>query len=145
MAFMRFPLPAGGQNLPEGFRYTPAAKVDRSGIVRAFYDIGPQPPQGSPERSAAAFLRQNRVALGIQDVAAHLRTESIVRVAGGSHVRFTQMCGGLPVYRGDVIVSTNEAGVVSMDQNRLRPADESEREKSAGRVNALFFVFVALA
>jgi hypothetical protein len=126
-AFLRVTAPAGvhdatGQrvNTPDDSRYTASRRIDAAGVVRAWYNVNAPSTQGAPEDVARAFLRAHRDALGMVDVDASVRTEQIQSAPGGWHVRFLQQYRGVPVFRGDIVVSANSENRVGMVVNNMR-------------------------
>jgi zinc metalloprotease ZmpB len=89
-------------------------RVDRQGKTRALYRVASAKYPGTPEQAARAFLGERISLLKIQTAALDLRTEQIQNVPGGVHVRFRQHFNGIPVYRGDVVVSLNARNEVGM-------------------------------
>ena len=90
---------------------TPLATMRNSaGQVTRMYDIQAPNYQGTPDVVAKSFLRDNSALFGLAvddlDLAATKTTPS------GTHVRFQQTIGGIPVYRADVMVNLNRSGAV---------------------------------
>ena len=107
-------------NTPDGSRYTASKRIDSSGVVRAWYNVAAPPMTGSPEDVARAFLQSHGEALNISSLTSSLHTDRVESVAGGWHVRFTQHYEGIPVFRGDVVVSGNQNNQVGMVINNFR-------------------------
>jgi hypothetical protein len=64
--------------------------------------------------AARAFLSDHESHLRLGGGGTELVTRSVDAVPGGSHVRFRQIVQGIPVYRGDVVVSLDAENRVSM-------------------------------
>ncbi len=92
-----------------------------TGEVRALYRIKSRRFSGSAEDAAWQFLAEQHSRLRIESDAASLETRRVIRVPGGSHVRFAQTYHGIPVYRSEVVVSVNEANEVGMMVSSSRP------------------------
>ena len=101
--------------------YTARSKVDQSGLHRALYNVRSAPYAGTPEQAARSFLNENRGLLRIQSTDAELLADRVDAVPGGTHVRFIQTVGQIPVYRGDVVVSLDAENRVGMVVNNSHP------------------------
>jgi zinc metalloprotease ZmpB len=108
---------SGGSSL---FHYSATTKTDQSGTPRSLYAVNSRRFPGTPEQAAKAFLQEHKSLMKTQGAAGTLTTERILTVPGGSHVRFSQMYNGIPVYHGDVVVSLNDANEVGMVVNNAR-------------------------
>jgi hypothetical protein len=82
--------------------------------------ISTQAVQGDPETIARTFLHQHRILLRISDGAGDLRLDAQLRTPAGTQVRFTQMHETIPVFRGEVTVTTTDQGTVTMVVNNHR-------------------------
>ncbi|MEK9136837.1 MAG: PepSY domain-containing protein, partial [Bacteroidota bacterium] len=109
-------------NSPDSSILSSNTRTDARGVVRASYNINSNPIAGSAEQIARTYLQQNGDAFQILNPAASLRTDQVQSVAGSSHVRFTQTYEGIPIFRGDVVVSINDANQVSMVINNAKTA-----------------------
>ena len=105
VAGMQLPAVAGEG---AGVQYTGSLKLDSRGYVRSMYNLSVAGGERSAADAGRAFLNKHARSLGIDDPASTLREDRIDRVPGGSHVRFTQVHRGLPVYGARVVVSTDE-------------------------------------
>ena len=101
-------------NVPDNSHTTMRARVDAHGTVRAMYNINFQSRESSPERAAREFLLSMTDGFRITSPGTSLRTDDVQQVISGSHVRFTQTYQGIPVFRGDVVVSLDAANSVTM-------------------------------
>jgi len=108
------------QGSSTAFRHSATMKTDQSGTPRALYNVPSRRIPGTPEQAARTFLQEHGSLLKSQSIAGTLIAERIHKVPGGSHVRFTQMYNGIPVYHGDVVVSLNDANEVGMVINNSR-------------------------
>ena len=86
------------------------------------YNINSRVSGSSADQIARTFLRDNSDGFQFSDIATSLRTDDVQTIAGSSHVRFTQTYDGIPVFRGDVVVSINSASEVSMVINNSKSA-----------------------
>jgi Zn-dependent metalloprotease len=107
-------------NRPDQSRYSDGMRIDQKGIPRAIYDARFKGNPASPEQSALAFLAQNASLLRLTNPLTNLRTDGVQHVPGGSHVRFTQMYKGIPVFEGDIVVSADQNGDVNMVVNNFK-------------------------
>ncbi|MCZ6776015.1 MAG: T9SS type A sorting domain-containing protein [Ignavibacteria bacterium] len=107
-------------NKPDNSSYTPTMRIDTASVARALYNINYRKIEGSPEQVARVFIQENSDLLKISGGPSTLETERIQTTPGGSHVRFTQMYHRIPVFRGDVVVSTNENNEVRMLINNFK-------------------------
>jgi Zn-dependent metalloprotease len=128
--------PALAKKAPEGanpkFRPTPALEArpggmplssiydEETGTVTRMYQIKAR-YAGTPEEAAKAFLADNTALFGFQAKASDLEVVSVKESPSGTHVRFQQTVGGIPVYRGDVLVNLNRQGEISSVSNDYRP------------------------
>jgi hypothetical protein len=109
-------------NTPDHSRTSAHVRVDASGTVRAMYNLTASAAGTTPEEIARTFLQTNRDAFHISNETASLRTDEVRSIPGGSHVRFTQSFSGIPVFRGDIIVSINGNNQVTMVVNNSKGA-----------------------
>jgi hypothetical protein len=93
---------------------------DILGTARVLSGISTQAVQGDPETVARNFLQQHHTLLKISDTAGDLRLDAQLRTPAGTQVRFTQMYETIPVFRGDVTVTTTDQGRVTMVVNNHR-------------------------
>ncbi|HSQ74146.1 MAG TPA: hypothetical protein VLT13_01225, partial [Bacteroidota bacterium] len=104
-----------------GVQYTGSLKLDSRGYVRSMYNLSVAGGGQSAADGGRTFLRKHARSLGIDDPAASLKEDRVDRVPGGSHVRFSQMHRGMPVYGARVVVSTDERGDIRMVLNNTVP------------------------
>jgi zinc metalloprotease ZmpB len=109
-------------NTPDASQTTTKFRVDGHGVVRAMYDVHANVSGTSAEQIACTFLQEQSDALQLSDIANSLRTDGVNILAGSSHVRFSQTYHGIPVFRGDVVVSINDAKEVNMVINNFKNA-----------------------
>lgn len=122
----------------------PTGRFGKDG-VRALYGIASRPFQGSAENAAREFLAERKSPLRIESVSASLKTRAVVKVPGGSHVRFSQMYHGIPVHRGEIVVSVNETNQVGMLVSTTRPDIRlTSLTPAFGQEKALHFARAAL-
>ncbi|MBM2841439.1 MAG: Por secretion system C-terminal sorting protein, partial [Bacteroidetes bacterium] len=76
----------------------------------------------TPEQIARTFLQENSDAFQLFGSTSSLITDDVQTVLGNSHVRFIQTYEGIPVFRGDVVVSINTNNEVSMAINNSKSA-----------------------
>jgi len=107
-------------NRPDNSRYSASKRIDAAGVVRAWYNVAAPAMQGTPEDVARAFLRTSGDALAMTNTDATLTTEQVQSVPGGWHVRFTQHYEGIPVFRSDVVISSNSDNQLGMVINNFR-------------------------
>ncbi len=107
-------------NTPDDSRTTAHARIDAHGIVRAMYNIRTRATGTTPEEIARNFLQTNGDAFHISNTTMSLRAGAVQTIPGGSHVRFTQTLDDVPVFRGDVVVSINTTGQVTMVVNNFK-------------------------
>lgn len=100
--------------------YRASTAVDEKGIIRSMYNLESRAYAGTPEHVARAFLAEHSDHFGIEHNESMLRLDRVQSVAGGYHVRFTQVHDGIPVFRGDVVVSAKDANRVSFVINNFR-------------------------
>jgi hypothetical protein len=86
------------------------------------YNVNSRSTGTSAEQIARTFLQANNEAFQLTNITTSLRTDAVQKISGGSHVRFAQTYNGVPVFRGDVVVSINDANEVSMVINNFRSA-----------------------
>ena len=96
-----------------------------TGSLRRYYrrTIAATPNKTAlPAVTAAGFLAANASRLGLDParVATDLQLVSEKRSLSGIHFRYQQMLGGVPVYRGDLVLKIANDGEVSSVQNNLR-------------------------
>jgi len=99
---------------------TTAKRLDTTGTPRALYNIESRPYSGDAETAARTFLQEHARTLRLDPSPQHLRTTRVHLVQGGTHIRFTQQHEGIPVYRGDVVVSMNDRNEIGMVINNSR-------------------------
>jgi hypothetical protein len=104
-----------------GVHYAGSMKLDNQGYVRSMYNLSVGTDQQDVAAAGRAFLAAHARALGIADPNLSLKEERIDRVPGGSHVRFSQMHRGIPVYGSQIIVSSNTRGEIRMVTNNSVP------------------------
>ena len=102
-------------------QYTGSLKVDGQGKLRAMYNLSVASGHQNIETAARTFLTSHSSSLGIQDAGSALSAERIDLIPGGSHVRFSQMHRGIPVYGGRVVVSLNARNEIGMIVNTAIP------------------------
>jgi len=85
-----------------------AWRCERTGSLQAAYHLNEGPFDGGAEAAARAFLAAWAERLGIVDPAAR-RLERVSEEPGGWQVRFLQTAGGVPVWRGDLVVALDPA------------------------------------
>lgn len=105
-------------NTPDNSVYTGTTRLDRDGFPSALYNLSSPPFNGTAENAARQYLENHRVMLGVES--STLLTESVIQIPGGAHVRFLQHVNGVPVYRGDLVVSLNESNQVGMIINNFK-------------------------
>jgi Zn-dependent metalloprotease len=109
-------------NTPDNSQITAQRRVDAEGVVRAMYNINSQAAGATPEQIARTFLQENSDAFQLSGPGTSLLTDNVQTVLGSSHIRFTQTYQGIPVFRGDVVVSVNGNSEVSMVINNSKDA-----------------------
>lgn len=98
-----------------------------SGVLRRWWLRTPASPTSRalvPAKQAAEdFLRQHATELGLDEVTPldGLAMQYEKASPSGTHLRWNQTVGGVPVYRAEVVVKVNLAGQVSSLQNNLVP------------------------
>ena len=97
-----------------------SSRVDQRGKMRALYHVASRRFPGTPEEAARAFLQEKRSLLKTEEQTSNLKADRVLRVPGGSHVRFVQHYRGIPVYRGDVVVSLNANNEIGMITTNAR-------------------------
>jgi hypothetical protein len=107
-------------NMPDNSQVTMETRIDANGTVRAMYNINSRSTDRSAELIARTFLLENSDAFQLTNVTTSLRIENVQRVPGSSHVRFAQTYNGIPVFRGDVVVSITKVNEVSMVINNFK-------------------------
>jgi len=107
-------------NRPDNSQYTRTMRIDARDTPRALYNLSYGKPGSSTEQVARAFIQENAALLHIGGMASALHTESMQTVPGGSHIRFSQVYGGVPVYGADIVVSTNERNEIGMVINNFK-------------------------
>ena len=84
-----------------------------TGAVVAMGNLRYAVDAGTPEQMARQFLVEHASALGLRDAqASDLRLHAVRRGLSGTTVRFHQVVGDLPVYRGELAVTYNHEGEV---------------------------------
>ncbi len=68
------------------------------------------PYAGSAEQVARAYLADNAGRFALARGGSDLVLDAVQVVPGGSHVRFVQSIGGVPIYRADMVVSLDASG-----------------------------------
>jgi hypothetical protein len=106
-------------NPSEKVQATQHSRVDAHGSVRALYNVGARVEGATLEQIAKNYLNAHKTDLAIP-TSTNFRTDRIQTLAGSSHVRFMQTVKGIPVFRGDVVVSLNSANEVSMVLNNSK-------------------------
>ena len=115
---------------PPSFHHSSTLKTDLTGTPRAIYRVqSPQYP-GTPDAAARTFLTERRDLLEVESASSALMTRSVETIPGGTHVRFQQIAFGIPVYRGEVVVSLNERNQVTLVISNVR-ADAGTEGKAA--------------
>lgn len=99
---------------------TSAKRLDITGTPRALYNVGSRPYSGDAETAARTFLQEHARTLRLDPSPQQLHTMRVNLVLGGAHIRFTQQYAGIPVYRGDVVVSMNDRNEIGMVINNWR-------------------------
>jgi hypothetical protein len=97
-----------------------SGRVDQRGRMRAIYHVASRRFPGTPEEAARAFLQEKRSLLKTEAETSTLKADRVLRVPGGSHVRFVQQYRGIPVYHGDVVVSLNANNEIGMITTNAR-------------------------
>ncbi len=109
-------------NTPDNSWVTSKNRVDGNGVVRAMYNINSRTTGATPEQIARTFLQANGHAFHLTGMTTTLQTNEIQTVQGSSHVRFNQTYEGVPVFRGDVVVSISNDNEISMVTNNFKDA-----------------------
>lgn len=107
-------------NVPDASRVFSHKRVDRTGVTRAIYNIKAPAVGTTREQQAMSFLQSNAAELHLTNPSSSLRADNVQDVPGGSHVRLTQMFEGVPVFRGDVVVSMNGNDEITMVINNFK-------------------------
>jgi zinc metalloprotease ZmpB len=68
------------------------------------------PYAGSAEQVARAYLADRSSRFALARGSSDLVLDAVQVVPGGSHVRFVQSIGGVPIYRADMVVSLDASG-----------------------------------
>jgi subtilisin-like proprotein convertase family protein len=97
-----------------------------SGLLREYYlrQPGSAPSKaGSAGSKARDFLVERATVLGLDPrrIDADLRLVSEKSSPSGTHFRWEQVVGGVPVYHSDIVIKVSRLGEVSSVQNNLRP------------------------
>jgi len=92
----------------------------RTGHVRALYRLDLRVAPGSPEAMAREALAALATDLRLSAMPGSLVLRSIADSPGAHHVRFEQVVSGVPVFRGEIVVSIGKAtGRVSTVQSNI--------------------------
>ena len=92
-----------------------------TGIPLAIYRANYGPLTGSPREMAEQFLRENHRLFKIKPDLSEFELTAVQESPAGHHVRFHQVYRGVPVYRGELVVSLNRKGWVTMVTNNFWP------------------------
>ena len=95
-------------------------RLDADGTPRALSQVFSRVYAGTPEQAAREFLAEQAEYLRLGAGATTLATEAVITAPGGMHVRFQQLYAGIPVYRGDIVVSLNGRNQVGMVLSNAR-------------------------
>jgi len=130
-----------GQN---ALQYTGSLKLDGQGKLRSMYNLSVDAGQHTTEAAARTFLTSHAASLGIQDAASALSAERVDLIPGGSHVRFSQMHRGIPVYGGRIVVSLNARNEIGMVVNSTVPDIEVASAAAIDNLRAIMIARDAL-
>lgn len=98
------------------------------------------PTSATPPRAIAErFLADHAAELGLAGgrIDESLSFESAKDSPSGSHFRWQQIAGGVPVYRSEIVVKVSKLGQVSSVQNNLKPGLSLATVPSIGREQAI--------
>jgi Zn-dependent metalloprotease len=96
-------------------------QVDEKGGVRAMWNIGYGPVQGSSSEIAKSFLHSQSPKFKMTDDLSDLEEKTVQKSPAGTHVRFVQKVGSVPVYNSDVVISISENNIVNFVVNNYKP------------------------
>ena len=88
-----------------------------TGVPRAIYQANYAVTPGDPVTMAMEYLRNHAEVLGLKPDLSDLAPLATRETPGGFHVRFTQHCADLPVFRGEVTVTIDRNNVVTFVAN----------------------------
>jgi zinc metalloprotease ZmpB len=95
-------------------RATMESRVDAQGRVRARYNVSAKMQGNTAEQAARNYLNAHTQDFAPAGGTSALRTANVQVLAGTSHVRFQQTVEGIPVFRGDVVVSLRSDNTVTI-------------------------------
>jgi Zn-dependent metalloprotease len=95
-------------------------QVDKKGNVRAMWNVGYVAVSGSSGEVAKSFLHSQSQKFMMKDDLSDLEEKIVQKSPAGTHVRFVQKVGNVPVYNSDVVVSISKNNIVNFVVNNYK-------------------------
>ncbi|HEX9658434.1 MAG TPA: FlgD immunoglobulin-like domain containing protein [Bacteroidota bacterium] len=111
---------AGSQSSLKSLSATVQVREDgrfEEGVPRALYNVGYKLRGATTEQTADAFMSTLRTRTGIENTSITFSRTKTTKAPGGTHFRYTQKYLGIPIFRGDVVISLDDENMVGIVVN----------------------------